>query len=45
MAWGTFVSEQARTTALSPRVNPRFSTLLAVTKAMGLTLTVEPAHA
>lgn len=29
--------------ALSPRGNPRFSTLVAVTKAMGLTLTVEPA--
>jgi probable addiction module antidote protein len=31
--------------ALSANGNPRFSTLLAVTKAMGLTLTVEPAHA
>ena len=30
--------------ALSPRGNPRLSTLLAVTKAMGLTLTVETAH-
>jgi probable addiction module antidote protein len=29
--------------ALSPRGNPRFSTLVAVTKAMGLTLTVQPA--
>ncbi len=29
--------------ALSPRGNPRFSTLVAVTKAMGLTLTVETA--
>ena len=28
--------------ALSPRGNPRLSTLLAVTKAMGLELTVEP---
>ncbi len=28
--------------ALSQRGNPRFSTLVAVTKAMGLTLTVEP---
>lgn len=28
---------------LSPRGNPRFSTLVAVTKAMGLTLTVETA--
>ena len=27
--------------ALSPRGNPRFSTLVAVTKAMGLTLTVK----
>jgi len=27
--------------ALSPRGNPRFSTLVAVTKSMGLTLTVE----
>jgi probable addiction module antidote protein len=31
--------------ALSPRGNPRFSTLVAVTKAMGLTLTVETASA
>ena len=31
--------------ALSPRGNPRFSTLVAVTKAMGLTLTVEIAPA
>lgn len=31
--------------ALSPRGNPRFSTLVAVTKAMGLTLTVEPSQA
>ena len=31
--------------ALSPRGNPRFSTLVAVTKAMGLTLTVETAPA
>lgn len=30
--------------ALSPRGNPRLSTLLAVTKAMGLMLTVEPVH-
>ncbi len=30
--------------ALSSRGNPRLSTLLAVTRAMGLTLTVEPAH-
>jgi probable addiction module antidote protein len=32
--------------ALSPRGNPRLSTLFAVTKAMGLTLTVEttPTH-
>ncbi len=33
--------------ALSPRGNPRFSTLVAVAKAMGLTLTVEtsqPTH-
>lgn len=29
--------------ALSPRGNPRLSTLMAVTKALGLTLTVEPA--
>jgi len=29
--------------ALSPRGNPRFSTLVAVTRAMGLTLTVETA--
>src|SRR5205809_1121626 len=29
--------------ALSPRGNPRLSTLLAVTKALGLTLTVEAA--
>ncbi|MCD4726099.1 MAG: putative addiction module antidote protein [Pirellulales bacterium] len=31
--------------ALSPRGNPRLSTLVAVTKAMGLTLTVETANA
>jgi probable addiction module antidote protein len=31
--------------ALSPRGNPRLSTLVAVTKAMGLTLTVETTHA
>jgi probable addiction module antidote protein len=31
--------------ALSPRGNPRLSTLFAVTKAMGLTLTVESSHA
>jgi probable addiction module antidote protein len=30
--------------ALSPRGNPRLSTLFAVTRAMGLTLTVEPAQ-
>ncbi len=30
--------------ALSPRGNPRFSTLVAVIKALGLTLTVEPSH-
>jgi probable addiction module antidote protein len=30
--------------ALSPRGNPRLSTLFAVTKAMGLTLTVETTH-
>jgi probable addiction module antidote protein len=31
--------------ALSARGNPRLSTLFAVTKAMGLTLSVEPSHA
>ena len=31
--------------ALSPRGNPRFSTLVALTKAMGLTLTVEASQA
>jgi probable addiction module antidote protein len=31
--------------ALSPRGNPRLSTLFAVTKALGLTLTVEPSEA
>lgn len=30
--------------ALSVRGNPRLSTLVAVTKAVGLKLTVEPAH-
>lgn len=30
--------------ALSPNGNPRFSTIMAITKALGLTLTVEPAH-
>jgi len=29
--------------ALSPHGNPRLTTLMAVTKALGLTLTVEPA--
>src|SRR5207247_8300788 len=28
--------------ALSPNGNPRFSTIMAITKALGLTLTVEP---
>ncbi len=31
--------------ALSPKGNPRFSTLIAVIKAVGLKLTVEPAKA
>lgn len=30
--------------ALSPKGNPRFSTLVAVTKAIGLKLTIETAH-
>ena len=30
--------------ALSPNGNPRFSTLVGVMKAVGLKLTVEPAH-
>ena len=30
--------------ALSKKGNPRFSTIAAVTKALGLNLTVEPAH-
>jgi probable addiction module antidote protein len=30
--------------ALSPNGNPRFSTIVAITKALGLTLTVEPAR-
>ncbi len=30
--------------ALSPKGNPRFSTIMAITKALGLTLTVEPAN-
>jgi probable addiction module antidote protein len=30
--------------ALSAHGNPRFSTIVAVTKALGLTLTVGPAH-
>ena len=30
--------------ALSPNGNPRFSTIVAITKALGLTLTVEAAH-
>jgi len=30
--------------ALSKKGNPRFSTIAAVTKALGLILTVEPAH-
>ena len=31
--------------ALSSNGNPRFSTIAAVTRALGLNLTVEPAHA
>lgn len=30
--------------ALSPNGNPRFSTIMAITKALGLSLTVEPAR-
>lgn len=30
--------------ALSPDGNPRFSTIMAITKALGLSLTVEPAR-
>lgn len=30
--------------ALSPKGNPRFSTIMAITRALGLSLTVEPAH-
>jgi probable addiction module antidote protein len=30
--------------ALSPKGNPRFSTIMAITKALGLLLTVEPAR-
>lgn len=30
--------------ALSPKGNPRFSTIMAITKALGLSLTVEPVH-
>ena len=30
--------------ALSPNGNPRFSTIVAITKALGLSLTVEPAR-
>jgi len=30
--------------ALSPKGNPRFSTIMAITKALGLSLTVEPAR-
>jgi len=30
--------------ALSPKGNPRFSTIVAITRALGLSLTVEPAE-
>lgn len=30
--------------ALSPKGNPRFSTIMAITKALGLAITVEPAR-
>jgi DNA-binding phage protein len=39
------VARESLYRALSPRGNPRLSTLFAVTKAMGLTLTVESSHA
>lgn len=44
VAKGAGVERESLYRALSPRGNPRFSTLVAVTKAMGLTLTVEPAR-
>jgi probable addiction module antidote protein len=39
------IERQSLYRALSPRGNPRFSTFVAVTKAMGLTLTIETATA
>jgi len=38
------IERQSLYRALSPRGNPRLSTLVAVTKAMGLKLTVEAAQ-
>jgi probable addiction module antidote protein len=44
IAKAAHVERESLYRALSPRGNPRLSTLVAVTKALGLTLTVEPAH-
>ena len=43
IAKGAGIERESLYRALSPRGNPRLSTLFAVTKAMGLTLTVETA--
>jgi probable addiction module antidote protein len=45
IAKGAGIERESLYRALSPRGNPRFSTLVAVTKAMGLTLTVETSPA
>lgn len=39
------IKRESLSRALSPNGNPRFSTIVAITKALGLTLTIEPAHA
>ncbi|MBI5762673.1 MAG: putative addiction module antidote protein [Planctomycetes bacterium] len=43
IAKAAHVERESLYRALSPRGNPTLATLMAVTKALGLTLTVEPA--
>jgi probable addiction module antidote protein len=38
------IERESLSRALSPKGNPRFSTIMAITKALGLTLTVEQPH-
>ncbi|HEY3242138.1 MAG TPA: addiction module antidote protein [Phycisphaerae bacterium] len=44
VAKAAHVERESLYRALSLRGNPRLSTLLAVTKALGLTITVQPTH-